>query len=88
MTRSFTFAYGDEILVALGLTPDEFRDEVKILIAVKLHEMGRLSTGAAADLASVSKPLFLTMLADYGVDTFDISEDELRKDLGIAQRHL
>ena len=88
MTRSLTIDYGDEVLLALGLTPEEFREEAKILIAVKLYEMGRLSTGAAAELADVPKPLFLTKLADYGVDTFDMSEEDLRRDLASARRNL
>ena len=87
MTRSVIIDYGDDVLLALGLTPEEFREEAKILIAVKLYEMGRLSTGAAAELADVPKPLFLTKLADYGVDTFDLSKEELQRDLAIARRH-
>ena len=88
MTRSLTIDYGDEVLLALGLSPDQFREEAKILIAVKLYEMGRLSTGAAAKFAGVAKPLFLTKLADYGVDTFDLSDEELRRDMTHARRHL
>ena len=56
MTRSLTIDYGDDVLLALGLTPEEFCEEAKFLIAVKLYEMGRLSTGAAAELANVPKP--------------------------------
>ncbi len=88
MTRSLTIDYGEEVLLALGLSPDQFREEAKILIAVKLHEMGRLSTGAAAKLAGIPKPLFLTKLADYGVATFDLSDEELRRDMTHARRHL
>ena len=88
MTRSLTIDYGDEILLALGLSPDQFREEAKILIAVKLYELGRLSTGAAAKLAGIPKPLFLTKLADYGVATFDLSDEELRRDMTHARRHL
>ncbi len=88
MTRSLTIDYGDEVLLALGLSPDQFRKEAKILIAVKLYEMGRLSTGAAAKLADIPKPLFLTKLADYGVATFDLSDEELRRDMTHARRHL
>ena len=88
MMRSLTIDYGDDVLLALGLTPEEFRDEAKILVAVKLYEMGRLSTGAAAELAGVPKPLFLMKLANYGVDTFDLSEEELDRDLASAGRHL
>ena len=87
MSRSLTIDYGDDVLLALGLTPEEFREEAKILIAVKLYEMGRLSTGAAAELADVPKPLFLTELADYGVDTFNLSKEELQRDLAVARRH-
>ena len=88
MIRSLTIDYGDEILLALGLSPEQFHAEAKILIAVKLYEMGRLSTGAAAQLADVPKPLFLMKLADYGVDTFDLSDEELRRDMTDARRHL
>jgi len=49
--------------------------------AVKLYELGKLSAGAAAELAGIPKPLFLSRLADYGVPTFDLTEEELREDL-------
>ena len=88
MVRSLTIDYGDEVLLALGLSPEQFREEAKLLLAVKLYEMGRLSTGAAAQLAGVPKPLFLIKLADYGVDTFDLSDEELRRDMTNARRHL
>ncbi|NKC12894.1 MAG: UPF0175 family protein [Gammaproteobacteria bacterium] len=88
MIRSLTIDYGDEVLLALGMTPDEFSKEARTLIAVKLYEMGRLSTGAAAGLANLPKPLFLTKLAAYGIDTFDVSEDELQRDVTSARRHL
>ena len=88
MTRSLTIDYGDDVLLALGLTPEEFREEAKILIAVKLYEMGRLSTGAAAGFANVPKPLFLNKLSDYGVYTFDLSGEEIQRDLAGARRHL
>ena len=88
MTRSLTIDYNEDLLATLGMTPDEFREEARTLIAVKLYELGRLSTGAASALASVPKPLFLTKLADYGVDTFESSEAELRGDVSNARGHL
>ena len=88
MSKSLTIDYGENILIALNLTPEEFSQEARMLIAVKLYELGRLSTGAAAEFARVSKPLFLTKLAEYSVDTFKLSEEELQNDLLNASRHL
>jgi len=47
--------------------------------AVKLYEMGKISSGAAALLAGVPRTVFLSRLADYGVDTFQLSEEELQR---------
>ena len=57
---------------------------IRLAAAVKLYEMGQLSSGAAAQLAGVPKPYFLGHLADYGVNTFDLSEEELIHDLKSA----
>ena len=52
MIRSLTIDYGDEVLLALGLSPEQFHAEAKILIAVKLQNLntrpGR-ATGPGAD---------------------------------------
>lgn len=87
LRRSVQIDCDDEMLSALGMTADEFRKEARMLVAVKLHEMGRLSTGAAARMADMPKPLFLTKLADYGVDAFAGSEEELRQDLANAREY-
>lgn len=83
-----TIDYGDDFLLALGYSPRQFSEEARILVAVKLYELGRLSSGAAAKLADMPKPLFLMKLADYGVDAFDMTEEDIRKDLAGARRHL
>ena len=72
MQRTLTIDYSDEVLLALGCSPEQFNEEAKLLVAVKFYELGRLSSGAAAKLASIPKPLFLTKLADYGVDAFQL----------------
>ncbi len=87
MKRTLTVEYGDEVLLALGVTPEQFGEELKLLTALKLYELGRLSSGAAAGLAEIPKPLFLSKLAEYGVDTFCLTEGELQQDVANARSH-
>ncbi len=71
----------EETAQALQLEPDMMSREVLLAAATKLYELGKLSSGAAASLAGIPRTLFLTKLADYGVDTFSLSEAELIEDL-------
>lgn len=79
-----TVSIPDEVLVALKLSSGEAADAVRMAAAVKLYELNRLSSGAAAALAGVPRTVFLSKLADYGVDTFRLTEEELREDLARA----
>ena len=74
----------DEALVALKLSPTEVEGTLRLAAAAKLFELGRLSSGAAAALAGIPRAVFLSKLADYGVATFRLSEDELKEDLASA----
>lgn len=51
---------------------------------VELFELGRLSSGVAARLAGVPRVVFLSLLADYGVDTFCLTGEDLDKETRLA----
>ena len=74
----------DEALQTLQTTPDKLNQEMLMVVAVKLYELGRLSSGTAANLAGIPRTVFLSKLGDYGVDTFHLTEAELVEDLANA----
>ncbi|WP_017294054.1 UPF0175 family protein [Geminocystis herdmanii] len=69
---------------ALNQTPQEFEQEAKWAMVVKLFEMKRISSGMAGILLGVDRVTFLLKLADYGVPMIDLTSDELLSDLANA----
>lgn len=63
--------------VALGLSPERMGGALVLAAAVQWYESGKLSSGAAAELAGLPKPMFMERLKDFGVATFRQSDSEL-----------
>jgi predicted HTH domain antitoxin len=62
----------------MELPPEVSEDEARLLLAIKLYELGRLSLGQSAKLAGYSKRAFIELLGKYGVPVVAYSPEELR----------
>lgn len=48
---------------ALGQSDDDFEAEMRFLLAAKLYELGRVTSGRAADIAGVDRVDFIEKLS-------------------------
>ncbi|MBS1120375.1 MAG: putative small protein [Deltaproteobacteria bacterium] len=81
-----TLEIPEQVLSALGADPASAAGKIRLLAAMKLYELGRLSSGAAAALAGLARVEFLANLEEYGVSPFQLSPVDLDQDLENARR--
>lgn len=79
--HTLTIEYPSEVLWALQQDPAEFESEARLLLALKLYETGKLTTGLAAQVARVPRVTFLFLLGQYGLSPFGETPEELESDL-------
>lgn len=58
--------------------------DITMMLAAKLYEDKKLSTGQAAKLAGLSKRTFIEVLGHYGVSLFSTSLVDLHTDIANA----
>jgi len=77
MMKTLTIAYDEGLLLLTGQQPQEFEQEARFLLALKLFELRRISAGKAAELSGLNKPQFLLKASQLGVPVVDLDEDQL-----------
>ena len=70
-TRQLVINVPEKVLIAEKTDEAGFARELPILAAVKLYELGRLTSGRAAELANMPRVEFLLALGRYIVFPFD-----------------
>jgi predicted HTH domain antitoxin len=80
MTQA-TLRYPTDIAHAVRLTDEEFEAQVRLMAALKMFELGKLSSGKAAELAGLSRVEFLEACGRYRVSVFNYPPEELEAEL-------
>lgn len=84
ISHQLTIPYSDDLLLSLKSSPERFETEARLLLAVKLYELDRISTGMAAQLAGLDRVTFMFELAKFGLSPIGVDPEELESDFANA----
>jgi predicted HTH domain antitoxin len=86
MQHHLTIEYGDDVLFSTGLSREQFDEEARFLLAAKLYELGRLTSGQAARLCGRGRVDFLLSLPRVGVSISNLRPEDAEPELRFLQR--
>jgi predicted HTH domain antitoxin len=79
--RKLAITFPDDFELAVQTTPGELEAQIRLMAALKMFELGKLSSGKAAELAQLSRVEFFEMCGRYKVSIFNYGPEELEAEL-------
>jgi hypothetical protein len=76
MHNIITVDFPENIALSLKMNDTEFSKEMKTMAIMKLYELGKISSGLAANTLSISRIDFLELLGKYNISYFDEEFDD------------
>ncbi len=80
MSGLINIELSEDVLLATGQSQEEFVKEAKFLLALKLFEMGRLSSSQAGEICDMSRLDFLLLVGKMGIAIADLDEEEMERE--------
>lgn len=80
-TEELTIKYPSGFEHAVHLSKEEMEHHIRLMAALKMFELGKVSSGKAAELAGMSRVEFLETCGRYRVSVFNYPPDELEKEI-------
>lgn len=75
----------DSVVEMLQMDDSRLQQEFRMLIAAKMYEMGRLSAGAAAEVAGLQRLEFLKLLSTYCVSPINLNSEAVAEEIANAR---
>ena len=89
-TEELTIKYPQGFESPVQMTRTELEPHLRLMAALKMFELGKISSGKAAELAGMSKVEFLDVCRRYQVSIFNYPPEsiphELEKDVETLQK--
>ena len=84
MKDVLTISLPSEIRQMLNRTSEELARDVQLYAALMLFRQGKLSSGAAAEMAGVPRIAFLDLCAEHDIPVSQISGEDLLQEMARA----
>jgi predicted HTH domain antitoxin len=81
LMKEMMLEYPEGLELAVQTTPEELGAQIRLMAALKMFELGKLSSGKAAELAGMSRVEFLEQCGRYRVSAFNYPPEELEAEL-------
>ena len=78
--KTLKIDYPEGLPAVANQSRESFEQDARLAMAVKLDELGRLSSGQAAVIAGIPRAEFLLRCHEYGASTVDWDPDEIRRE--------
>jgi len=85
MEETLTIQIPGEVRQILNRTPEELGRDLRLYAALMLFNLGKLSSGAAAEMAGVPRVMFLDLCAEYDIPISQLTSDDLQWELNLAE---
>ena len=82
--RTLSVKYPETIPATINVSPETFEEEAKMAMAVKLYELGRLTSGQAAAIAGIPRVEFLLQCHRFGAASVEWNNEELGNEFKVG----
>jgi len=80
-SQSITIDIPSDILLALNETEVEFKQRIKIVLAMRLYKLQKLTIGKAAQLSGLSRFEFETILSENDIPISNLTLKDVMDDI-------
>jgi len=80
-TEELKIKYPSGFEHAVHMTKDEIEHHIRLMAALKMFELGKISSGKASELAGMSRAEFFEACGRYRVSIFNYPDEEVEKEV-------
>ena len=80
-TEELKIKYPSGFEHAVHMTKDEIEHHIRLMAALKMFELGKISSGKASELAGMSRAEFFEACGRYRVSIFNYPDEEAGKEI-------